>query len=148
MSFSLGSGTFKALDASPGGTLKLFDKYIQNIKLVFELAFWKDGTPFEPLDKEKKAILLFCGRDDMKDLFEHVGAVTDADTFTGLQGRTNNVRQRNLPLRTICRELNHLNAEQKKSEMPPNYENYDWKQAAVDAILLQTSNPKLRERPL
>ena len=29
-----------------------------------------------------------------------------------------------------------------------NYENYDWKQAAVDAILLQTSNPKMRERAL
>ena len=29
-----------------------------------------------------------------------------------------------------------------------NYEHYDWKQAAVDAILLQTSNPKLQERAL
>ena len=35
--------------------------------------------------------------------------------------------------------------------MPPkliNYENYDWKPATVDAILLQTSNPKSRERAL
>ena len=29
-----------------------------------------------------------------------------------------------------------------------NYQNYDWKQAAVDAILFQTFNPKLRERAL
>ena len=29
-----------------------------------------------------------------------------------------------------------------------NYDNYDWKQATVDAILLQTSNPKVRERAL
>ena len=29
-----------------------------------------------------------------------------------------------------------------------SYENYNWKQAAVDAMILQTSNPKLRERSL
>ena len=29
-----------------------------------------------------------------------------------------------------------------------NYENYDWKQAAVNAMLLQTSIPKLQERAL
>ena len=46
-------------------------------------------------------MLLFRGGDEIKDLFEHVGAVTDTDTFddavmkirTGLQGRTNNVVQ-------------------------------------------------------
>ena len=100
MSFSLDPGTFKALDANPGGKLELFDKYVQHIKLIFELAFQKaNGTPYAPSDKEKKAMLLFRGGDDMKDLFEHVGAVTDIDTFddavtkirTGLQGRTNNV---------------------------------------------------------
>ena len=62
----------------------------------------------------------------MKDLSEHVGAVTDTDTFnavvmkirTGLQGRTNNVVQRNLLLASyICREFNHLNAGQRKSAM-------------------------------
>ena len=102
MSFSLDPGTFKAVDANPGVTLALFDKYVQHIKLIFEFAFWKaDRTPYAPSDKEKKAMLLFRG-DDMKDLFEHVGAVTD--TFddavmkirTGLQGRTDNVVQRNL----------------------------------------------------
>ena len=82
MSFSSGPGTFKAINANPGGTLELFDKYVQCIKLIFELAFWKaDGTPYEPSDKEKKAMLLSRGGDDMKGLFEHVGAVTDTDTF-------------------------------------------------------------------
>ena len=75
-------------------------------KLILELAFRKaDGTPYEPCDKEKKAMLLFRGGDDMKDLYEHVGADTDIDTFDaavtkirkGLQGRTN-VVQRNLLL--------------------------------------------------
>ena len=29
-----------------------------------------------------------------------------------------------------------------------NYDNYNWKKAAVDAMVLQTSNPRLRERAL
>ena len=29
-----------------------------------------------------------------------------------------------------------------------NYDQYNWKQAAVDSIILQTSNPRLRERAL
>ena len=69
MSFSLDSGTFKALDANPGGKLELSDKYVQRIKLIFELAFRKaDGTPYAPSNQEKKAMLLFRGGDDMKDL--------------------------------------------------------------------------------
>ena len=80
MSLSLDPGTFKALGASPGGILKLSDKYVQRIKLIFELAFQKAiGTPYEPSDREKEAMLLFHGGDDMKDLLEHFGA--DTDTF-------------------------------------------------------------------
>ena len=102
MSLSFDPGSFKALDANPEGTLQLFDEYVQCIKLIFELAFQKaNGTPYEPSDKEKKAMLLFRGGDEMKDLFEHVGAVTDTETFdavvtkirTGFQGRTNNVEE-------------------------------------------------------
>ena len=105
MSFPSDPGTLKALDTNPGGTLELFDKYVQHIKLIFELAFQKaNGTPYAPSDKEKKVMLLFRSEDDMKDLSEHVSAVTDTDTFdnavtkirTGPQGRTNNVVQRNL----------------------------------------------------
>ena len=62
MSFYLDPGTFKALDANPGGTLELSDKYVQRIKLIFELAFQKaDGTPYTmyaPSDKEKKAVTI------------------------------------------------------------------------------------------
>ena len=81
-SLHLDLGTFKALDANPGGTLELFNKYVDPIKLVFDLAFRKaDGTPYQPTDREKKAILLFRGGDDMKDLFQHVGGVLEEDTF-------------------------------------------------------------------
>ena len=48
-------GVFKSLDANPGGTLELFDQYIDTIELIFELAFRKsDGTPYAPTDKEKR----------------------------------------------------------------------------------------------
>ena len=115
-SLSLDQATFKALDANPEGTLELFDKYIQHIKLIFELAFLKgDGTHYEPSDKEKKVMLLFRGGDDMKDLFEHVGAVTDTDTFDAAVTKI-----RTGSLLTIGREVNHLKTGQKKSAMPPN----------------------------
>ena len=49
------SGVFKSLDANPGGILELFDKYMDTIELIFELAFRKsDGTPYAPTDKKKK----------------------------------------------------------------------------------------------
>ena len=160
MSFSLHPGTFKALDANPGGTLELFDKYVQHMKLIFKFVFWKaDGPPFARSDKEKKAMLLFRGGDDMKDLSEHVSTVTNTDTFddtvtkirTGLQGRTNNVVQRNLLLANYpqgTKSFEHCSKEISNAAKLINYENYDWKLAVVDAILLQTLNPKLRERAL
>ena len=81
-SLRLDPGTFKALDANPGGTLEVFNKYVDRIKLVFDLAFLKaDGTPYQPTDREKKAILLFRDGDDIKDLFQHVGGVLEEDTF-------------------------------------------------------------------
>ena len=81
-SLHLDPGTFKALDANPGGTLEVFNKYVDRIKLVFDLAFLKaDGTPYQPTDREKKAILLFRDGDDIKDLFQHVGGVLEEDTF-------------------------------------------------------------------
>ena len=98
-------GVFKCLDANPSGTLELFNKYTEKMSLVFELAFCKaDGTPYEPSNKRKKAVPLFRGGDNMKDLFQQVGAVETIDTYdealtkicTGLQNGTNSVVQRNL----------------------------------------------------
>ena len=46
-------GVFKSLDTNPGGTLELFDKYID----TFELAFCKaGGTPYAPTNKEKSNV--------------------------------------------------------------------------------------------
>ena len=40
-------GLFKSIDANPCGTLELFEKYIERMALIYELAFRKaDGTPY------------------------------------------------------------------------------------------------------
>ena len=160
MSLNFDSGTFKSLDANPGGTLDLLSKYVDRIKLIFDLAFRKaDGTVYTPSDKEKKAMLLFRGGDDMKSLFQHVGKVLDNDTFDAavkkiedvLKAQTNNVVQRNLLLANYpqgSKSFARWYKEVSNGARIINYDNYDWKQATVDAILLQTSNPKLRERAL
>ena len=57
---------FKSVELQPGVTLKVFDRYIERLELVFLLVFRKaDGTPYEPSDREKKAMLLLKGGDDM-----------------------------------------------------------------------------------
>ena len=153
-------GQFKVLDTNPGGTLESFNKYVDRMKLIFDLAFRKsDGTPYDPTDKEKKSMLLFRGGDDMKDLFEHVGKVETADTFDqavqkiqqGLQGRTNAAVQRNLLLTNHpqgSKSFERWSKEITNTAKLISYDNYDWQAASVDAMLLQTSNPKLRERAL
>ena len=151
---------FKVLDTNPGGTLESFNKYVDRIKLVFELAFRNnDNTPRDPTNREKKAMLLFRGGDDMKDLFEHVGKVVDTDTFdeavtkiqNGLKSRTNSAVQRNLLFTQFHqgkKSFERWSKDVSNTAKLINYDNYDWKCAAVDAMLLQTSNSKLRERAL
>ena len=66
-------------------------------------------------------------------------------------GRTNNVVHQNLLLANYpqgTKSFERWSKEISNATKLINYENYDWKQAAVNAILLQTSNPKLRERAL
>ena len=73
---------FQTIDANPGGTLQRFNRYIERMKLFFDLVFRKpDGTAYTPTDKEKKSMTVFRGGDDMTNLFEHVGKVQDGDTF-------------------------------------------------------------------
>ena len=157
---SLSIETFRAIDANPGGTLQLFLKYSERIELMFELVFRKaDGTSYTPNDREKKALLLFKGGDDMKNLFQFVGKVEDADSYSaaidkiksGLMERTNKVVQRNLLLADYpqgSKSFEKWSQEISNAARLIDYKDYNWKQAAVDAILLQTSNAKLRERAL
>ena len=148
---------FEALDANPGGTLQRFQEYVERIKLLFQLVFRKaDGTAYTPSDGEKKAMLLFKGGNDMKSLFQHVGQVTQTDNYAdtvkkitdALAARTNKVVQRNMLLANYpqgAKSFEKWSQEICSAAKLIDYTNYDYKQAAVDAILLQTSNPQLRE---
>ena len=160
MAASLDLEVFKALDANPGGTLQKFNHYTERIELLFELVFRKaDGTGYSPTDREKKAMLLFKGGDDMRNIFRHVGKVLDTDTYAqavkkikdGLSKRTNKVVQRNMLLANFPQDskcYKKWSQEICNAAELIDYEGYDFRQAAIDAILLQTSNPKLRERGL
>ena len=151
---------FAAADADPGGTLKRFQEYIAQMELVFDLAFRKsDGTAFTPSDAEKKSMTLLKGGKDMRTLFEHVGEVVTEDTFAAavrkiedkLKGRTNKTVQRNM---LLCNNPQGSTSFEKWSQRLAeaakliDYDGYNWKAAVVDAVLLQTSNKKLRERAL
>ena len=118
-----------------------------------------DETPYEPSAKEKKAMLLFRGGCDTKHFFQHVGAVTDTDTFdakvrkirTGLQGRTNNVVHRNPLLANYhqgSKSLERWSKEISNATKLIKCGSYDWKQSTKVTVKLQTSNPKLQERTL
>ena len=95
----------------------------------------------------------------MQDLFKYVGKVTNTDSFkdavqkitAGFRTRTNSIVQRNLLLANFpqgTKSFDKWSKEISNAAKLIDYADYDWKQAAVDAMLLQTSNPKLRERAL
>ena len=69
----------------------------------------------------------------------------------GLSDRTNSVGQRNLLLANFPqgkKSFKKWSQEIANAAQLISYEQYGWKQATVDAILLQTSNPRLREQVL
>ena len=83
------------------------------------------------------------GGHDMKNLFQHVGNVSGKDTFeesvkkidNGLQARTNKVVQRNMLLSNFPQSANSFerwSQEISNAARLISYDNYDWKQAAVD----------------
>jgi len=89
----------------------------------------------------------------MQDLFKYVAKVTNTDSFSdtvekitnGLKTRTNSVVQRNLLLANFpqgTKSFDRWSKEISNAAKLIDYADYDWKQAAVDAMLLQTTNPK------
>ena len=149
--------TFKAVDADPGATLTKFNDYCEEMTLLFQLAFRNaEGAQYAPSDAEKKAMLLLKGGQDMKNLFKNVGLVATGDTYDQaitkikdeLAKRTNQVVQRNMLLSNFPlgkKSFDRWHQEITNAARLIDYTNYDWKQASIDAILLQTSSSKLRE---
>ena len=69
----------------------------------------------------------------------------------GLSERTNKVVQRNMLLSNFPqgpKSFEKWSQEVSNAAELINYDNYDWQQAVVDAIILQTSNVALCERAL
>ena len=104
-------------------------------------------------------MLLFKGGKDMKTLFKHVGKVLDSDSYAqsvkkvsdGLSARTNKVVQRNKLFSNFpqgSKSFEKWSVEISNAAELIDYSDYSWQQAAVDAMVLQTSNAKLRERAL
>jgi len=96
------------------------------------------------------------GRRDMKELFQHVGKIVNGDNYKetvqkikdGLISRTNSVVQRNMLFSNFSQGNEKWSQEISNAAKLISYENYDWQQAAVDAMILRSSNSKLRKRAL
>ena len=148
---------FTTINVNPGGTLKTFDNYKKQIKLLFTLFFKKsDGTAYSPTDAEKKAMTLLKSGKDMHTLFDYVGNGLDGDTFDQVINKirdkltecTNKVVQQNMLLTNFlhgAESFKKWSLQVSEAAKLINYNNYDWKQAAVDAIILQTSSSKLKK---
>ena len=69
----------------------------------------------------------------------------------GLSERTGNVVQRHMLLANFpqgSKSFEKWSQEESNAAKLISYDNYDWQQAAIDDIILQTSNAALRERSL
>ena len=104
-------------------------------------------------------MLLLRGGNDMRDLIQQVGYVTKEDDYKtsihkirkGLQSRTNAVVQWNVLFAYFpqgTKSFESWSKEISNAAKLINFKCYDWKQAAVDSMILQMSSPELRKRAL
>ena len=160
--YAFSPGLFKAKDADPESTLELFEDYLENMVRVFRLSrriHPTTGAKVEFDDDEKKDMLIVEGGADMNDLFKHVGKVLEGDTYDqatekirqGLKGRGNRTS-------AVFKLFNsHSQGQQSfdlwhrevyKAAKLIDWTNYGADQAAVDAIVMQTSSVKLQQRAI
>ena len=94
-------------------------------------------------------MLLLKGGHDMKNLFQHVDNVSEKDTFgevvmkieNGLQAHANKVVQCNMLLSNFpqgAKSFERWSQQMSNAARLISNDNYDWKQVAVDAMILQT----------
>ena len=135
-----------------GTTFDAFEKYVKRAEMVFATEDIQENA-------KKKAFLQLWGGDDMMTLFEHEGKVVAADTFeqavdkvkTALKGQINEV----YPVYKLFCEMPQ--GKKSFSDWYPavmdqaklcNFDGYNAKRAARDAMAMQTSNHKLRKQAL
>ena len=104
-------------------------------------------------------MMFLKGGHDMKNLFQHVGNVLEKDTFeeavkkieNGPEASTNKVVPQNMLLSNLplgAKSFERWSQEISNAARFINYNNFNWTQAAVNVMILQTSCPKLRKQAL
>ena len=158
--YQVSAGVFKAKDAEPEVTLELFEDYCKKMERMFRLQRRinpKDGSRIEFDDQERKDFIRIEGGDDMDDLFEHVGKIKDTDTYNDALDkiRTELKKQGNRTSAVFKLFNGHGQGQQSfdvwhrsvyKAAKLIDWTGYDAEKACVDAITMQTSSDKLRQK--
>ena len=160
--FQFSPGPFKAKDADPEATLERLEKYLESMDSAFRLnrrVNPTDGTRIEFDNRDKLAILRLEGREDMIDLLKHTGKVVDTDTYdeavakvkAALKKRGNHTAVvyklfTGFPQGTQTYDSWHRKVYEHAKL--GDWEDYTAEKAAADAIIIQTSSVKLREKAL
>ena len=142
--FQFSVGAFKEKEITEI-TRERLDKYLENMEHIFLL-----NRRFHPVtgnkvdfdDEEKKNILCIEGGAEIQDLFKHEGKVLDGDTYAlAIQ----KVRAA-LPQGKQTFDVWHRKI--LESARRVDWEDYGFEKAVVDAVLIQTSSMKLRQKAL
>ena len=159
--FQFSPGQFKGKDADPEQTLERFERYLKNMDRVFRINRPRraTGERIDFDDGDKKDIIQIEGGPDMQDLFEHVGKVVDGNTYNeavekirnALKGRGNRTAAVHKLFSSMAQANQTFDAWHKKVyefAKTVDWTDYNHDKAAVDAIVMQTSSGKLRQRVL
>ena len=155
-------GPFKAKDADPEATLELFEDYLETMVRVFRLSRRINpvtGQKVDFDDDEKKDLLIVEGGQDMSDLFKHVGKVAAGDTYEAAVEKIRiGLKKRGNRTSAVFKLFNgHAQGKQSfdswhrevaKAAKLIDWTGYGAEQAAVDAIVMQTSSVKLQQRAI
>ena len=155
-------GPFKAKDADPEATLEIFEDYLETMVRVFRLSRRINpatGQKVDFDDDEKKDLLIVEGGQDMSDLFKHVGRVAAGDTYEAAVEKIRaGLKKRGNRTSAVFKLFNgHAQGKQSfdswhrevsKAAKLIDWTGYGAEQAAVDAIVMQTSSVKLQQRAI
>ena len=147
-------GPFKAKKKDPEKMLADFELYMKSFADFLVVTDNSDAA-----DNKKKSLLRAIGGQDMIFLFDHLGKVTEEMTYavaiqnvrTAITSQTNQAMIRYKLFTNMAQENEAFSswwAKIKEQAEKCNFEGYDSKSAARDAILFQTSDVKLRKKVL
>ena len=145
-------GVFTARKTEPEGLLQDFVLYLKSLKAMFVITKVTDGM-------ERRAMLEAIGGIDMLWLFEHIGKVAEEDNFdqavekikSGLQSQMNQAVLRHKLFTGFHQGQEDFitwHAKLVEQGMKCDFADYSSNKAVRDAIMLQTSNERLRRKLL